>query len=93
MARPVLGVKGEKWPCAIKMKLEKVFALGLVISFFPPVELCLSITHFDPLLSISCPHTLSLAAHKVNRRNDPVCGRRAQFTQKTGGHDWVSEKV
>lgn len=34
MARPVLGVKGEKWPCAIKMKLEKVLALSLVISFF-----------------------------------------------------------
>lgn len=41
MARPVLGVKGEKWPCAIKMKLEKVLSLSLVISFFSPVELSL----------------------------------------------------
>ena len=34
MAGPVLSVKGEKWPCAIKMKLEKVLALSLVFFLF-----------------------------------------------------------
>lgn len=41
MARPVLSVKGEKWPCAIKMKLERVFALSLVFFFFPSRTLSL----------------------------------------------------
>lgn len=35
------SVKGEKWPCAIKMKLEKVLALSLVFSFFPSRTLSL----------------------------------------------------
>lgn len=95
MARPVLSVKGEKWPCAIKMKLEKVLALSLVFSFFffspPQVKVCLSITHSDPLLSISCSgshlslptHPQRTAARKVIQCNDPVCGRRAHFTQRT----------
>lgn len=66
MAWLVLGVKGEKWPCAIKMKLEKVLALSLVISFFPPSTVVrpLTIIHFDPLLSISCSGSrLSLPTH------------------------------
>lgn len=99
MVRPVLGVKGEKWPCAIKMKLEKVLALSFGDFPFSPVELCLSITHFDPLLSISCSgshlvlptHPRHIAAHKVIQSNDPVCGRQARFTPKTGGHGRVSE--
>lgn len=41
MARPVLSVKGEKWPCAIKMKLEKVLALSLVFSLFSSQALSL----------------------------------------------------
>lgn len=51
MVRPVLGVKGEKWPCAIKMKLEKVLALSLVISFFPQLN-CVSPSL---ILIPSCP--------------------------------------
>lgn len=34
MALHVRRVKGEKWSGAIKMKPEKVFALGEVFSFF-----------------------------------------------------------
>lgn len=51
MVRPVLGVKGEKWPCAIKMKLEKVLALSLVISFFSQLN------YVSPSLILipSCP--------------------------------------
>lgn len=79
MVRSVLSIKGEKWPCAIKMKLEKVFALSLVFSFFPNLSLCLrlglSITHFDPLLSISCSGChLSLPTHPqhTSSQSDPV---------------------
>lgn len=79
MARLVLGAKGEKWPCAIKMKLEKVLALSLPISFFPlppsPVELHLSITHFDPLLSISCSAShsrLPTNPRRSSATDDPV---------------------
>ena len=42
MARRVLSVKGEKWLCAIKMKLEKVLALSLVFFFFPSQTLSLN---------------------------------------------------
>ena len=89
MARPVLSAKGEKWPCAIKMKLEMVLTLGSVFSFFP-VVLRLSIAHSDPLLSISCsPSHLSSptqpqrrASHKATLCTGLVWGRQTHLHRK-----------
>lgn len=65
MAIPLLSVKGEKWPCAIKMKLEKVLALSLVFSFFPSRTLSLHHSfgsppvHFLLGVSLKSAHTPS----------------------------------
>lgn len=96
MARPVLCVKGEKWPCAIKMKLEKVLALSLVFSFFFPVKLRLSITHSDPLLSISCPGSLlSLPTHPKHGdlMHWPRVWRAGSFYTENPGPDRVTHET
>lgn len=93
MARSVLRLKGEKWSCAIKMKPEMVLAFSLVFSFFsesnpdsPSLILIPSCPFPAPGLTLVCPHTLNIA-WPTKRSDDPVCGGRARFTQRTrSGH-------
>lgn len=83
MAWRVLRAKGEKWSGAIKMKPEKVFALGQVFSFFPwskSVSPSLILIPFCPfpvqgLYQVFSP-TLSIAGC-----HDPMCSRQANFTK------------
>lgn len=69
------------------MKLEKVLALSLPISFFSPPSLPLQLNCIPPSLILIpscpfpvqpltpvCPHTLGAAAPQTIRCGDPVCG-------------------